>query len=61
MRSRIHDCDYIGTLNARNLNTRSLAAVRVGALSRLMQVQVLLYLGWRKEGGGGGGEEESVC
>ena len=37
--SVIHDCDYIGTLNKRNLNTRScdMAAVRVDALSQLMQ------------------------
>ena len=35
--SVIHDCDYIGTLNKRNLNTCDMAAVRVGALSQLMQ------------------------
>ena len=37
MRSRIHDRDYIGTLNTRNLNTCSMAAIRVGALSHMMQ------------------------
>ena len=41
IRSRIHDCDYIGTLNTRNLSTCSMAAVRVGALSHMMQAHCL--------------------
>ena len=41
VRGRIHDCDYIGTLNNRNLNTSSMAAVRVGALSHLMQAHCI--------------------
>ena len=40
-RSRIHDCDYIGTLNTRTLNTCSMAAVRVGALSQLLQIHCI--------------------
>ena len=41
VRSRINDCDYIGTLNIGNLNTCSMAAVRVGALSHLMQAHCI--------------------
>ena len=41
IRSRIHDCDYIGTLNTRNLNTCSMAAVRVGVLTHLIQAHCI--------------------
>ena len=40
-RSHIHDCDYIGTLNTRNLHTRSMTEVRVGALSQLMETHCI--------------------
>ena len=39
--SHIHDCDYIGTLNTRNLHTHSMTEVRVGALSQLMQTHCI--------------------
>ena len=40
-RSHIYDCDYIGTLNTRYLNTCSMTEVRVGALSQLMQTHCI--------------------
>ena len=40
-RSRIHDCDYIGTLNTRNLSACSMAEVRLGALSQRMQTHCI--------------------
>ena len=40
-RSRIHDCDYVDLFNTRNLNACSMAEVRVGALSQLMQTHCI--------------------